>query len=245
MVLQSRILIPVLVLKYFESHSFVFYEEFETMLEILTILFLEMEHSSKGEGVEGVVRRNPVDGTVTIKGRITIFGAVPQRIYWNAAAPPTRGIGFAGSGQPYPNKLIAYSNTPNKGSVESSDGSFTITLQGIPAGYFTGLGSTYVPPVVEFRSATNENTNALVTLWINDTAAPYRWISGSPATMRPEVDTPESTGRSMYYKGREQLPLFENQEAQLRAKGYPGDMTARGWPEPDDEHPWTRVPPPA
>ena len=204
-----------------------------------------MEHSSKGEGVEGVVRRNPVDGTVTINGRVTIFGSTPQRISWIAAAPVTRGIGFAGSGQPYPNKDIAYSETPNKGTVDSADGTFSINLKGIPAGYFAGLGSIYVPPLVEFRTSTRDKKNAQLSLQINDTAAPYRWISGSPATMRAEVDTPESTGRAMYYKGREQMPLFDNQEAQLRAKAYPGDMTARGWPEPDDQKPWARVPPPA
>lgn len=204
-----------------------------------------MEHSSKGDGVEGIVRRNPVDGTVSVNGRITIFGGIPQRISWVAAAPVTRGIGFAGSGQPYPNKEIAYSDTPNKGVLDSSDGTFAITLKGIPAGYFTGLGSIYVPPVVEFQTSTGDKKNAKVTLQINETAAPYRWISGAPAPMRADVDTPGSTGRAMYYKGREQMPLFDNQEAQLRAKGYPGDMTARGWPEPDDQTPWARVPPPA
>jgi len=204
-----------------------------------------MEHSSKGEGVEGVVRRNPVDGTVTIQGRITVLGNTPQRIFWIAAAPVTRGIGFSGSGQPYPNKEIAYTGTPNRGMVNSPDGSFSIQLKGIPAGYFSGLGSIYVPPLVEFRTSTPDKRNAQVTLQINETAAPYRWISGAPATMTPEPDSPESTGRSMYYKGREQMPLFDNQEAQLRAKGYPGDMTARGWPEADDRTPWGRVPPPA
>lgn len=204
-----------------------------------------MEHPSTGNGVEGVVRRNPTDGSVTVTGRITGLGSTSQRIEWQAAAPVTRGIGFAGAGQPYPNKEIALENTPNKGVIDSSDGSFTIQLRGIPAGYFAGLGSIYVPPLIEFSSVMKGKAPFYATLWINDTAAPYRWISGGPATLRPEVDTPDSTGRSMYYFGREQMPLFVNQEAQLRAKGYPGDMTGRGWPEPEDAHPWTRVPPPA
>ena len=63
--------------------------------------------------------------------------------------------------------------------------------------------------------------------------------------MKPEIDTPDSTGRSMYYFGREELPLFNNQEAQLRARGYPGEMTSRGWPEPDDEKPWAHASPPS
>jgi hypothetical protein len=203
-----------------------------------------MEHPSNGTGVEAVVKRNPADGSVTVTGRVTGLGTIAQTITWRAAAPTTRGIGFAGSGQPYPNKDIAYENTPNQGVVESPDGSFVIQLKGIPAGYYAGLGSVYIPPMVEFHSASKSGAYR-TTLWINDTAAPYRWIAGAPATMRPEIDTPESTGRAMYYYGREQLPLFDNQEAQLRAKGYPGDMTGRGWPEPDDAKPWTRVIPPA
>ena len=204
-----------------------------------------MEHPSTGNGVDAVVRRNPSDGSVTVTGRISGLGITPQTILWQGAAPVTRGIGFAGSGQPYPNRQIAYEGTPNKGKVESADGSFTIQLADIPAGYFSGLGSVYVPPAVEFLSKARNGQKFTATLWINDTAAPYRWISGAPATLRPEVDTPDSTGRAMYYNGREQLSLFENQEAALRARGYPGDMTARGWPEPDDAHPWARVPPPA
>jgi hypothetical protein len=204
-----------------------------------------MEHPSTGTGVEAVVKRNPSDGSVTVTGRITGLGSLTQQITWRAAAPTTRGIGFAGSGQPYPNKEIAYENTPNQGVIDSADGSFVLQLKGIPAGYYSGLGSIYVPPMVEFHSLANGNKTYHTTLWINDTAAPYRWLGGAPATMRPEIDTPDSTGRAMYYYGREQMPLFDNQEAQLRAKAYPGDMTGRGWPEADDAKPWSQVIPPA
>lgn len=205
-----------------------------------------MEHPSNGKGIDAVIRRNPTDGTVSIEGRITGLLGQPIVIAWSAAAPVTRGIGFAGSGQPYPNREIAFENTPNKGVVESQDGSFSISLQGIPAGYYTGLGSVFVPPMIEFNcKAKNGHSTFQTSLWVNDTAVPYRWLNGSPATLRPVADEPDSTGRSMYYFGREQMPLFVNQEAQLRAKGYPGDMTARGWPEADDAKPWTRVPPPA
>ena len=210
-----------------------------------------MEHSVTGDGVQGVVRRNPVDGSVTVRGQVTGLGTVPQKIIYIAAAPVTRGIGFAGSGQPYPNKEIAYSNTPNTGVIDSPDGNFTIELKGIPAGYFSGLGSIYVPPCVDFTcfAAPNEVKGQKkmyhTTLIINETAAPWRWGSGAPAPMRPEPDTPDATGRAMYYFGREELPLFNNQEAQLRARGYPGEMTSRGWPEPDDEKPWAHASPPS
>ena len=204
-----------------------------------------MEHPSSGNGVEGVVRRNPNDNSVTVTGRITGLGFEPIIILWKAANPPTRGIGFAGAGLPYPNKDIAYENTPNQGRIESNDGSFTIVLKGIPSGYFSGLGSIYIPPLIEFISRSSSGKTFQSTLWINDTAAPYRWTSGGPATLRPERDTEDSTGRAMYYYGREQLPLFDNQEAQLRAKGYPAEMVEKGWPNAEDAKPWTRVPPPS
>jgi hypothetical protein len=204
-----------------------------------------MEHPSTGTGVEGVVRRNPSDGTVTISGRVTGLGSAPQKIIWIAAAPVTRGIGFMGSGQPYPNRDIALSNTPNRGSLESPDGSFSISLVGIPAGYYSELGSTYVPPLVEFLSTTRDGKRLHTSLWINDTAAPYRWGSGAPAPLRPAVLNPESSGRAMYYAGRDTMPLFDNQEAQLRAKAYPCENTGRGWPSAEDAKPWAHVPPPA
>jgi hypothetical protein len=206
-----------------------------------------MEHPSSGQGVNAVVRRNPSDGTVTVTGSFTALGATPQTIHWMAAAPVTRGISFAGSGQPYPSKDIAMENTPHQGVIESNDGSFQITLKDIPAGYYSGLGSIYIPPVIEFESESKASPvkKAVATLWINDTAAPYRWLGGSPATQRLTANTPDSTGRAMYYFGREELPLFDNQEALLRAKAYPGDMSARGWPEPEDAKPWTHTPAPA
>jgi hypothetical protein len=204
-----------------------------------------MEQTSTGNGISGVIHRNHRDGTVRIQGRITALGSVAQTIQWIAAAPVTRGISYAGSGMPYPNKDIAFSKTPNAGTVQSVDGSFDIQLIDIPAGYYVGLGSVYVPPTVEFTSRTPDGKQFQTVLWINDTAAPFRWVAGSPATMRPEMNTETHTGRAMYYSGRETLPLFQNQEAILRTRGYPGDMAARGIPEADDSQPWSRVVAPA
>ena len=204
-----------------------------------------MEHTSNGNGITAVVRRNPSDGTVTVVGKVLGLGPIAQLITWQAAAPVTRGIGFAGSGQPYPNREIAFEGTPHRGTVSSIDGSFTIILKDIPAGYYSGLGSIYVPPSLEVVSRSKDGRSFFTNLWINDTAAPYRWLAGAPATLRPEAADPESTGRAMYYLGREQLPLFKNQEAILRARGYPSDMTARGWPDAEDAHPWATTPSPA
>jgi hypothetical protein len=206
---------------------------------------VEMERIVTGQGIDAVVRRNPADGTVTLEGRISALGAQPMTIEWRAAAPVTRGISFAGSGQPYPNKEIAYEGSPNSGSTKSMNGSFNIKLKDIPAGYYSRLGSIYVPPMVEFHATNMGGTRFATALRIADTAAPYRWISGAPATMRPDVNTEESTGRAMYYFGREELPIFTIQEAQLSARAYPGDMTGRGIPDAEDARPWTYIPAPA
>jgi hypothetical protein len=202
-----------------------------------------MEHRTEGHGVSATARRDPVTGKVTVTGRITLMGG-PQTIDWIAAAPVTRGIGFAGSGQPYPNRHIAMEGTPNKGTVNSQDGSFTIELKDIPAGYYSGLGGVYVPPTIEFYPRVGGRTEKAL-LSIAETAAPFRWIGGAPDTMAPIANTENSTGRAMYYGGREEVPLFANQEAALRARAYPGDMTARGWPEADDAKPWAAIPAPA
>lgn len=205
----------------------------------------EMNQTTTGNGIHGVIHRNPSNGSVRIQGRITGLGSAPQTIHWQAAAPVTRGISYAGSGMPYPNREIAFSGTPHTGIVQSTDGSFDIQLVDIPAGYYSGLGTVYVPPSVEFMSRTADGKQFQTSLWVNDTAAPFRWIAGSPAPMLPELNTDTHTGRAMYYSGREDMPLFRNQEHALRERGYPGDMAARGIPEADDRQPWMRAMPPA
>lgn len=204
-----------------------------------------MERRVEGTGVEAIVRRNP-DGSIRIQGRILALGTAPQSIAWNAAAPPSRGIGFAGSAQPYPNREIALSRTPNRGTLDSPDGTFVITLVGMPAGYYTGLGTVYVPPMLGISSRTK--TDGAVwngMLQLDETAAPFRWIAGAPATLKPAPAEPDATGRAMYYFGREQLPHFSNQEALLRARAYPTETASRGWSDAVDADPWATTPAPA
>lgn len=204
-----------------------------------------MEHPSIGNGVDAIIRRNTNDGSVLIQGRISGLPSIPQKISWMGASPLTRGIGFSGSGLPYPNREIAMENTPNQGSMFSPNGSFTLTLKEMPAGYFSELGSLYIPPMLEFVSETHDGKRFYTNLWINDTAAPYRWNSGAPASLRPDAPDEKSMGRAMYYEGRDTMQLFDNQEAQLRAKSYPSDLVRRGWAMPIDANPWAQVSPPA
>jgi hypothetical protein len=200
-----------------------------------------MEHQSSGHGVNATVRRDPTTGKVTVVGVLTLFPGAYQVVEWIAAAPVTRGISFAGSGQPYPNRYIAFEGTPNQGHFESQ-GDFQITLEDLPAGYYSGLGAVYVPPTIEFYVKVGEQKSKAL-LSISETAVPYRWIGGAPDTLVPQANTEYSTGRAMYYDGRENIPLFENQEALLRAKAYP-TSAALGLPDTSDANPWTYIPAP-
>jgi len=98
---------------------------------------------------EGLVKNNG-EGNLTINGIIKGYeNRDVDIIYW-AAAPATRGIGFTGSGLPYPNPEQAYDQTPNQGAARATGGQFSIKLRS-PNAYYVGLGSLYVPPVLHVK----------------------------------------------------------------------------------------------
>jgi len=196
----------------------------------------------RGDMVEAAVRRDTA-GAVTVQGRIRKFQGSKQTIRWIAPQKATRGIGFNGSGLPFANSAQAFDNTPHNGVIESSDGSFTLQMAALPNAYYTGLGSTYVPPVLMLETISNEGSFR-THLFLTPVAMPYRWIAGSPPGERvaPRED---EVGRAMYYGGREHIGLFDNQEAHLRAKGYPADVASQGLPDNVDMHPWLNTPAPA
>lgn len=198
-----------------------------------------------GEGVYAEVRRD-VNGRVSIIGKITKTAGFRQSIRWIAPNAPHRGFSFSGSGLPYANADQAFDNTNNKGVIESPDGSFQIYLEKMPGAYYTGLGSTYVPPIVMIEAvlSNNENQTFRTHLFLTPVGVPYRWIAGSPPG--PRVDHGEDeTGRAMYYYGREELGLFQNQEALLRFKGYPSYQAAEQLMDNVDYRPWLSAPAPA
>ncbi len=90
------------------------------------------------------------DGDLTVNGEIKGYeGMTVDIIYWSAA-PATRGMGFSGSGMPYPNPDQAYDQTPNQGSTKMINGRFTIKLKS-PNAYYVGLGTLYVPPTLHVK----------------------------------------------------------------------------------------------
>jgi hypothetical protein len=197
--------------------------------------------SVHGDNVDVTVKRDST-GSIIVRGQITKFAGEKQQIYWISPQKPTRGIGFNGSGMPFANAEIAFENTKNRGYIDSPDGTFTIKMDSLPNGYYSGLGSTYIPPIIMLET-TSAAGKFRTHIFLSPVSVPYRWISGAPPGSQT-ASTKDDVGRAMFYNGRESLPLFKNQEAILRAKGYPCDDANFGLPDVDAA-PWKNVPSPA
>jgi hypothetical protein len=207
------------------------------------------ERSSKGHGVDAHIMRNEA-GNVLIMGKLLPFAGSHQEIHYIAPKGIHRGMSFAGSGLPYHNADQAFDGTENQGVLMSPDGSFTIELPTFPSAYYTGLGSTYIPPVLMLETIKVSTQNSgqpekfKTHLFLSPEGVPYRWIAGAPPG--PRVAPVEgNVGRAMFYSGREELPLFQNQEMLCRYKGYPSDETAFALPGRIDLNPWDDTPSPA
>lgn len=201
--------------------------------------------TAQGDGVIAEVRRD-VNGRIAIQGQLTKTQGQKQSIRWMAPTGAHRTSSFNGSGLPYHDADQAFDNTTNKGLIESRDGSFKIFMDKMPSAYYTGLGSVYVPPVVmlETRLSNGESGSYRTHFFLSPLGVPFRWTAGSPPG--PRVDQgPEENGRAMYYFGREELGLFQNQEAQLRYKGYPCLAASEQLPDNIDSRPWTNASPPS
>lgn len=158
-------------------------------------------------------------------GSIVIIGqnrkySVPQYISWIAAAPATCGESWAGSGLPFPNRHIAY-DTPEafKGRIRSADGRFTIRLKGLPNAFYTGLGSSYVPPHIrlDFVPITPTTIATAVRTYVElTTGIPFRLLT-DPA-QRKNVG---------FYAGNDMLPIRTAEET-LRDSAYPTEPAHKG-----------------
>lgn len=197
-----------------------------------------------GDGVVAQVTRD-TSGRITVIGNMSKFFGQRQSIRWMSPRGPHRTTGFNGSGLPYHNADQAFHNTENTGLIESPDGSFSINMNSLPSAYYTGLGSVYVPPVLMLEThLLNSKESYRTHVFLSPIGIPYRWIAGAPPGPRIAPDEDE-VGRAMYYSGREDLGLFQNQEAQLRFKGYPTNQAAEELPDYIDSRPWSNVSAPA
>jgi len=154
------------------------------------------------------------NGDIKVSGVVNNIN-VNKVLFW-AAAPPTYGTSFSGSGLPYPDPLVAFDRTPNRGSVPVNGGQFSFTIK-YPNAYYIGLGTLYVPPHVNIKlcqSGIPESSeqNKKFTIQVDD-GIPFRTLTyPAPPSEKPRVS-----------------PLFycepwhgaRTQEAILRSAGYP------------------------
>jgi hypothetical protein len=158
-----------------------------------------VENAGDGEYlVRGVVQNGPSDALIT---------------YW-AANPPTFSTSYAGSALPYANPLMAYENTPNKGSVRAVNGQFQFRVY-YPNAYYAGLGTVYVKPHVNIKVNDSRNPSGGETHKIElGEGVPFRTLTYAP----PPSTYPRKN--ALFYSGRESLPV-RTQEQILRSAAFP------------------------
>jgi hypothetical protein len=115
---------------------------------------------------------------------IKVTGRVKEptkKISYIAAAPATLGASYMGSGLPYPNRVQAFFNTPNKGEADVDEsGKFEFYIYR-PNSYMVGLGSVTIPPTVYVSY--NGHSEPIV---LDDAKIPYRHITYPNARTGPE-----------------------------------------------------------
>ena len=153
-------------------------------------------------------------GDLVVKGQLT-QGGLASKLYFWAAAPPTYGTSFSGSGMPYPDAEVAYDRTPNKGLVNLTNGQFTINMK-YPNAYYIGLGSLYVPPHVNFKICQEGMADSYFSVQV-DGGVPFRTLTyPAPPSKKPRISPlfycePEKGART--------------QESILRDSAYPETNT--------------------
>ena len=168
---------------------------------------------------QSVFENEACQGTITEMGQgdLVIHGTVNNikdgKLYFWAAAPPTHGTSFSGSGMPYPNPVVAFDNTPNRGVVELSNGSFEFNIH-YPNAYYVGLGSLYVPPHINLKLCRNGEQDKYFSITIDD-GIPFRTLTyPAPPSNKPRISP-------MFY--HECDKGARSQEAILRASAYPSE----------------------
>ena len=149
-------------------------------------------------------------GDLIIQGKLKNVSPMTKLFFW-AAAPPTYGVSFSGSGMPYPDALTAYDRTPNKGVLQVENGNFTINMK-YPNAYYVGLGSVYIPPHINFKICEDGKKDAYFSVQIDD-GIPFRMLTyPAPPTKKPRTS-------AMFYSEPEKCA--RTQESILRASAYP------------------------
>jgi hypothetical protein len=159
---------------------------------------------------QGIVN-NLGNGEYLVKGKVDNGPKDALITYW-AANPPTFSQSYAGSALPYANPLMAYENSPNKGSVRAVNGMFQFRIR-FPNAYYIGLGTIYVNPHVNIKVCGSGDEGEVHKIELGD-GIPFRTLSYAP----PPLTWPRYS--PIFYSGREQLPI-RTQEQILRDSAFP------------------------
>lgn len=170
--------------------------------------------------------RDICSGTITFLNRkdILVNGKLNTllpngTLYYWAAAPPTSGLSFSGSGMPYPSPLIAYDRTPNKGVINIENGEFSFNIK-YPNAYYIGLGSLYIAPHINFKISIAGQPDNYFSVQIDD-GIPFRMLTyPAPPSKKPRISPlfycePEKPART--------------QEEIFRSSGYTDFMPDNFW----------------
>lgn len=149
----------------------------------------------------------------TSREHVKLIGHVVQVVpdgrvrYW-AAAPPTRGASFSGSGLPFASASQALDNSPNVGVARLDIANrFEISLE-LPNSYYEHCGTTLVGPTVylEYTAVGGRAVQSEINV---GEGVPFR-----------SMTYPAQRASCMFYDGDMDLPV-RTQEAILRGAGYP------------------------
>jgi hypothetical protein len=124
------------------------------------------------------IKKQNLKNGLIVSGKLN-FPNFTEKLYikYTASSPPTYNSNFSGSGLPFPNELIAFENSPNKGVAEVINGSFKISLK-YPNSYYTNMGTVYVAPQVKLLLVNKDNTSMGKSLTINlGEGIPFRTLT--------------------------------------------------------------------
>jgi hypothetical protein len=137
----------------------------------------------------------------------TIMDVVDDaKVYYIAASQPDYKYSFTGSALPFSDSLQAFQNTPNKGALDLSGGSFTVKLL-VPNSYYVGLGTVLIPPTLFLYYLSHGEKKTLQIKLFE--GVPYRALA-YPSSMR---------GPTFY---ETHLPI-RTQEQILKGGGFPAE----------------------